>query len=400
MSADPEGGQFVGLPGMSWTRSMLRGAGWSVHPAHARGRWCLALVLLLAACDDGSRKTTAELPAPAVTVVVVAQDEIRPSISFTGRVQAQDKVELRARVEGFLEKRLFNEGQTVKEGDLLFVIEQAPYKASIDEINADIQKAQAALKLANVEVERQSTLVSRETGTQQRLDVVTAKQGDAQGELARQKASLEKAQLQLSYTEIRAPLAGRIGRATVSVGNFVGPSTGPLATIVRQDPIYVTFPVTQREMLDFRKERQADQTDPVIYIRLADDSRYPHPGKIDFVDVTVNQGTDTVQVRAVFPNPDRVLVDGQLVSVVAEVGKPQASLLIPQQAIQIDQSGPFVLVVDSASKVEIRRVEVAEATGQKLTVTKGLHAGEKVIIEGVQKVRPGQVVQATEMKKS
>jgi membrane fusion protein (multidrug efflux system) len=400
MSADPEGGQFVGLPGMSWTRSMLRGAGWSVHPAHARGQWGLALVLLLAACDDGSRKTTAELPAPAVTVVVVAQDEIRPSISFTGRVQAQDKVELRARVEGFLEKRLFNEGQTVKEGDLLFVIEQAPYKASIDEINADIQKAQAALKLANVEVERQSTLVSRETGTQQRLDVVTAKQGDAQGELARQKASLEKAQLQLSYTEIRAPLAGRIGRATVSVGNFVGPSTGPLATIVRQDPIYVTFPVTQREMLDFRKERQADQTDPVIYIRLADDSRYPHPGKIDFVDVTVNQGTDTVQVRAVFPNPDRVLVDGQLVSVVAEVGKPQASLLIPQQAIQIDQSGPFVLVVDSASKVEIRRVEVAEANGQKLTVTKGLQAGEKVIIEGVQKVRPGQIVQATEMKKS
>jgi len=379
---------------------MLRNIGGRSYPARARGRLCLALVLvlLLAACDDGTKKAAAEPPAPAVTVVVAAQDEIRPSMSFTGRVQAQDKVELRARVEGFLEKRLFEEGQDVKEGDLLFVIEQAPYKASIDEINASIQKAQAALKLADVEVERQSTLVERQTGTQQRLDVVTAQQGDARGELARQKASLEKAQLQLSYTEIRAPLAGRIGRATVSIGNFVGPSTGPLATIVRQDPIYVTFPVTQREMLDIRKERQADSVDPVIYIRLADGSRYAQPGKVDFVDVTVNQGTDTVQVRAVFPNPDRMLVDGQLVSVIAEVGKPQASLLIPQQAIQIDQTGAFVLVVDSASKVEMRRVEVAQGTGQQLTVTKGLQAGEKVITEGVQKVRPGQVVQAAEIR--
>jgi membrane fusion protein (multidrug efflux system) len=377
---------------------MLGQKGRQDYSALARGRWCLALVLLLAACDDGSKKTATEPPAPAVTVVVVAQDEITPSFSFTGRVEAQDKVDLRARVEGFLEKRLFNEGQDVKEGDLLFVIEQAPYKASIDEINASIQKAQAALKLADIEVERQSTLVERQTGTQQRLDVVTAQQGDGRGELARQKASLEKAQLQLSYTEIRAPLAGRIGRATVSVGNFVGPSTGPLATIVRQDPIYVTFPVTQREMLEFRKEQQAGPVTPVIYIRLADGSRYAHPGKVDFVDVTVNQGTDTVQVRAVFPNPDRVLVDGQLVSVVAEVGKPQASLLIPQQAIQIDQSGAFVLVVDSASKVEVRRVEVAQGTGQQLTVTKGLKAGEKVITEGIQKVRPGQVVQATEIK--
>jgi membrane fusion protein, multidrug efflux system len=367
------------------------------HIARVQARWCVALVLLLAACDD-DKKAAKEPPAPAVSVIAVAEDEIRPSVSFTGRVQAQDKVELRARVEGFLEKRLFNEGQDVKEGDLLFVIEQAPYQASIDEIKANIQKAEAALKLADAEIERQSTLVERQAGTQQRLDVATAKQGDARGELASQKASLEKAELQLSYTEIRAPLAGRIGRATVSVGNFVGPSTGPLATIVRQDPIYVSFPVTQREMLEFRKEQQAGPVDPVIYIRLADGSRYAYAGKVDFVDVTVNQGTDTVQVRAVFPNPDRVLVDGQLVSVVAEVGKPQASLLLPQQAIQIDQSGAFVLVVDKASKVEVRRVEVAQGAGQQLTVIKGLQAGEKVITEGVQKVRPGQVVQATEIK--
>jgi membrane fusion protein (multidrug efflux system) len=318
-------------------------------------------------------------------------------VTFTGRVQARDKVDLRARVEGFLEMRLFTEGQDVKEGDLLFVIEQAPYKASIVEIEADIQKAQATLTLADLEVGRASQLAAREVGTQKRLDETTAKQSEVRGELARLKASLDKAQLRLSYTEIRAPLAGRIGRATVSVGNFVGPSSGSLATIVRQDPIYVSFPVTQREMLEFRKERHTG-ADPTIYVRLADGSRYSHTGKLDFVDVTVSQGTDTVQVRAVFANPERTLVDGQLVSVVGEHGKAQTSLLIPQQAIQIDQAGPFVLVVDSESKVSMRRVEVAVAPGTNASVTKGLKAGEMVITEGVQRVRPGQVVQATEVR--
>ena len=368
-----------------------------------QGQFCLAVaglasLLVVFGCGRAEQRAKAAPPPPAVTVVAVAADDIRPSVSFTGRVQARDKVDLRARVEGFLEKRLFDEGQDVKEGDLLFVIEQAPYKASIAEIEADIQKAQAALRLADLEVERASQLVAREVGTQKRLDETTAKQGDVRGELARQKASLEKAQLQLSYTEIRAPLAGRIGRAVVSVGNFVGPSSGPLATIVRQDPIYVSFPVTQREMLQFRKDRQSDDAEPVIYVRLADGSRYAQTGKVDFVDVTVSYGTDTVQVRAVFANPDRILVDGQLVSIVAEVGKVQSSLVIPQQAIQIDQAGPFVLVVDSANKVDMRRVEVAAAPGAQALVTKGLKAGEKVITEGMQKVRPGQVVQATEVK--
>jgi len=351
----------------------------------------------LSGCGDGDPRAKSTPPPPAVTVVAVAAHDITPSVTFTGRVQARDKVDLRARVEGFLEKRLFSEGQNVNEGDLLFVIEQAPYKASMVEIEADIQKAQAALKLAEVEVGRATQLVSREVGTQKRVDETTAKQGEARGELARLKASLEKAQLQLSYTEIRAPLAGRIGRATISVGNFVGPSSGPLATIVRQDPIYISFPVTQREMLEFRKNQSTSDAEPTIHARLADGSRYPHTGKVDFVDVTVSQGTDTVQVRAVFPNPDRILVDGQLVSVLGEAGKAQSSLVIPQQALQVDQAGPFVLVVDSASKVDMRRIEAAALPEGRVSVTKGLKAGEKVITQGVQKVRPGQIVEATEV---
>jgi membrane fusion protein, multidrug efflux system len=357
-------------------------------------------MLLLSGCGDGDQKVKAASPPPAVTVVAVVEHDIKPFVTFSGRVQARDKVDLRARIEGFLEKRLFNEGQDVKKGDLLFVIEQAPYKASIAEIKATIQKAQAALTLAELEVGRASQLVAREVGTQKRLDETTAQQGNARGELARQQAALEKAELDLSYTEIRAPLEGRIGRSRFSVGNFVGPASGTLATIVSQDPIDVTFPVTQREVLSIRKARReaGDTSEDVIYIQLADGSRYPQPGKLDFVDVTVSQGTDTVQVRATFPNPDRLLVDGQLVSVIAESGKAEAALHIPQQALQIDQGGPFVLIVDSASKVEVRRVETGPLLGTSLAVAKGLSAGEKVITEGVQKVRPGQIVQATEIK--
>jgi membrane fusion protein (multidrug efflux system) len=356
----------------------------------------LALVAL-AACGRQDQQSEAPPPPPAVAVVAVIKQDIKPQVTFSGRVTARDKVEVRARVEGFLQKRLFTEGQDVKEGDLLLVIEQEQYKASVDEIKASIVKAKAALALADIEVTRASELVARQTGTQQRLDQAKATQTDARGEVARLEATLERAELQLSYTGIRAPIAGRIGRAIVTVGNVVGPSTGPLATIVRQDPIYVSFPVTQREMLEVRKEDKAGVA-PTVYLNLADGSRYSEPGKINFVDVTVNPGTDTVQTRAEFPNPDRLLVDGQLVSVVVEEGSPDTVLMIPQQAMQIDQAGAFVLVVDKADKVEVRRIEADQGPGARMIVTKGLTAGEKVIVEGMQKVRPGQVVQATEVK--
>ena len=356
-------------------------------------------LLILAGCGEQRETQTAPL-APAVTVAKVVMQDIRPALSFTGRVQAKDKVDLRARIDGFLEKRLFVEGADVKTNDLLFAIEKGMYQAAVDEIKGTVEKAQAALKLADIEVSRQTTLLARDVGAQARVDEAVAKQGQARGDLAQQKAALEKAELNLSYTDIRAPIDGRIGLSTFSVGNFVSPASGTLATIVSQDPIYVSFPVTQREILAIRKEQSLNKVtaEAIIYIRLADGTRYAQPGKPNFIDVTVNQGTDTVQIRASFANRDRVLVDGQLVNVIAESGKAEPALFVPQAATQADQAGIFVLVLDQQNKVEVRRIETGIQRGAMITVEKGLSEGERIIVEGIQKVRPGQVVQATEIK--
>jgi membrane fusion protein, multidrug efflux system len=359
-----------------------------------------AVALTLSACGENTSPPPPQSSTPtAVTVVRATAEEVRPSTTFTGRIEAKDKVDLRARVDGFLEKRLFTEGADVKEGQPLFAIEKGLYQAAVNQAAAGVEQAQATLKLADLEVDRQAELVRRNVGTQARLDEVTGKQGEARGALLAQKAALEKAQLQLSYTNVSAPISGRIGRSNISVGNFVSSASGTLATIVRQDPIYVNFPVTQREILEVRKTQNGKPGEYTIFLRLADGSRYTHPGRLDFVDVTVSQGTDTVLVRAEFPNPDRLLVDGQLVSVVVELGRGESALQVPQQALQADQSGAYVLVVDKDGKVEVRRVETGPGgDGINIAIRKGLEQGERVITEGVQKVRPGQHVEASEVK--
>jgi membrane fusion protein (multidrug efflux system) len=360
----------------------------------------LSAVLLVAGCSDSKQPNpAASAPLPAVTVVKVTAAEIKPATTFTGRIEAQNKVDLRVRVDGVLEKRMFVEGADVKEGELLFVIEKGLYQAAVDQAKAALETAEATLKLADIDVDRQTQLIQRNVVAQATLDQVTAKQGEARGAMLAQKAALEKAELQLSYTDIKSPISGRIGRASVSVGNFVSPSNNALATIASQDPIYASFPVTQREMLAVRKQQAASKGgEYVIYVKLADGSRYPSAGKIDFLDNTVNQGTDTVQVRAIFANPDRVLVDGQLVTVVAEEGKGESALLAPQQALQVDQTGPYVLVVDKDNKIQIRRVETDVARGANIVIRKGLAENELIVTEGIQRVRPGQIVAPTEAK--
>lgn len=370
-----------------------------------RGKWELATVLMptallaLAACDDGAKQQAAAPQPPAVTTMRVASKPLTPTLTFTGRIEAVDRVDLLARVAGYLDKRLFEEGAEVREGDLLFVIEKAPYQTEVNRVKAGIAGAQAALTRANLDFGRQEQLAQREVASQARLDTARSQQGQSQADVMAQKAALEKAELDLGYTDIKSPVTGRIGRAQFSVGSFVNPSSGTLATVVRQDPMYVTFPVSQRELLAVRQRAIATGGDPravKVRLRLADGSIYRHAGSLNFVDVQVSPTTDTVAVRATLPNPDRLLIDRQIVGVIVETAEPTVALFIPQQALQVDQTGPFVLVVDKEEKVEVRRIQLGPGREGEAVVAGGLQEGERVITEGVQKVRPRQVVQATD----
>ncbi|MBL8908529.1 MAG: efflux RND transporter periplasmic adaptor subunit [Rhizobiales bacterium] len=372
----------------------------------SRHGWIGASVAVLfalgvAACEDKKASETAPPPAPppSVTVVKATRIEVTPSITFTGRIEAIDKVELRARVEGFIDKRLFQEGASVKPGELMFVMEKDLYQATVDQTQAELAGAQAQLKLADIETDRTAQLVAKKVKAQQELDIAIAKQSEARANVDKAQAELEKAKLNLGFTDIFTPLAGRVGRAVFSVGDYVNPSSGTLTTVVSQDPIRVAFPVTSRELLDVRRRATEAGTDPrnvKVGARLADGSVYPHDGSIDFLGVEVDPTTDSLTVRAQLPNPDGYLVDGQLVTAIVKADKPEKVLVVPYEAMQIDQIGRYVLTLDAENKVRIQRIETGATYSNNIVVTQGLKEGDRVITIGVQKVRPDMVVDPIE----
>jgi membrane fusion protein, multidrug efflux system len=369
----------------------LRGSGWP--------RLCFAAIAMALLGGCGQQEETsaaAPPPPPAVTVIPVVPTEITPGVEFNGRVVAVDVVQLRVRVTGFLEQRLFEEGADVAVGDLLFVIEKGPYQAIVAQRQAELASAEANRANTAVQLQRGEELVKNNDIPKAEVDQRRAADQIAAAQILEAQAALEQAQINLGYTEIDAPIAGRIGRSAFSVGNLVGPDSGVLATIVSQDPIFVTFPVTQRQFLEYRSG-QIDVGDaPVVRVTLPDGTVYEHPGKVNFLDVQVDPGTDTVTVRAELPNPERILVDGQFVGVRVERGEPKPVLAVPQASLQVDQAGPYVLVVGGDDKVEARRVTLGAAEGAQVVVESGLNEGERIIVDGIQKVRPGMTVAATE----
>jgi membrane fusion protein, multidrug efflux system len=333
------------------------------------------------------------LPPPAVLVQPAIATPLAAQSDFIGRAAAVDKVELRARVKGMLGPRQFTDGGDVKEGQLLFTIERGPYQAAVDQKTAQRDAAKAALVNADAQLKRAADLLHTKSGTPMTYDQRLSEQLQAKAGVEDAEAQLNDAEIQLSYTEIKSPITGRIGRATASPGNIVGPDSGVLATVVSEHPIYVLFPITQRELLEARRDGESDSDHPlVVQVRLADGSLYKEKGKLDFIDVTVDPKTDGQLVRAVFDNPDGMLTDGQTLRVVIELEKAPTVVAVSQSAIAIDQTGAYLFVVDDKNQAELRRIKTGVSRDGLVAVDDGLKAGEKVIVQGQQKVRPGMTV--------
>lgn len=362
-------------------------------------QWPVRLALIVLACWCALKPAVAQAPPPPAVGVRLAEIRgVARSYDFIGRIGAINTVQLRARVEGFLDKISFTEGQEVKAGDLLYQIEKAPYLAQVDEAKAKLASAQAQVINAQSQYNRSSELARSQFSPQSTVDQNRATLDSARAAVLQAEAELQVANINLGYTEIRAPIDGRIGRTTFTQGNLVNAASGVLATIVSQDPMYALFPVSQRQLENIREDRQQDNGTLIkieILVRLSSGKEYPHRGVWNFTDVQVDQQTDTLLMRATLPNPERQLIDGQFVTVSVRERKEQPHLVVPQSALQLDQAGSFVLVVNPDNKVEMRRVTTGIQEGADIVISEGLKPGEKVIVDGIQKVRVGQVVAAT-----
>jgi len=363
-------------------------------------RWAmlpLAAMLLIAPGRGAFAEPAAQSPAVQVGTVAARRTPVAATQEFVGRVEAISRVDIRARITGFLQAVLFKEGSMVAQGAPLFRIEKDTYDAAVQQAQGDFYKAQGQYDFATVQLQRAEELLKTSATPVATRDQRRAEQKTAQGNALSAAAALKTAQINLSYTEIAAPIAGQIGRTTFTVGNLVGPDSGVLATIVSVNPMYATFPVSQREFLTLRRRAggQATSGPDTVHVKLIfpDGSTYGQTGTINFVDVTVDRKTDTILVRATMPNPDDVLVDGQLVRVVVEEKAPQEKVVIPQAALIADQQGPYIFVVENG-KAEVRRLKLGAEKGADVVVEGGLNGGEQIVVQGLQTLRPGAAVMA------
>lgn len=355
------------------------------------------VVLSLAAAAAAAPPGPGQGRPPVVRVLAVTEAEVNPPTEHVGRVEAIQAVDLRARVQGYLEAVKFNEGSDVRAGDLLFTIEQAPYLASVNAARAKVASAQAALTNASQYLRRLQAVRSGGVSATD-LEAAVSNELKAQALLQEAEASLEQAELDLGYTIIKAPISGRIGRTVFTKGNLVGPDSGALARIVQIDPIRVVYSVSENDYADVKTSHQEMTPEQlrqelVPRLKLSNGELYPGAGKLAFADNEVDADTGTIAVWAEFENPHGILLPGQYVTVLLSLSNPRRLPVVPQSAVQEDREGRYVFVVDGDNKVQQRRITTGAVVGVNWAVEVGLMVGETVIVQGVQKVRPGQVVE-------
>ena len=353
-------------------------------------------LLLLGACSD--KPAPREDAIPGVMVTKASIQSVKITSEFIARTEAVNDVDIRSRVQGYLLERRFIEGEDVEVGDVLFVIDPETYEATVAQEKATVEKAKSEVVRTGSDLDKYEKLYKTKTISEQDILKARSDKSEANASLAAAQAALRIAQSDLRHTEITAPIRGRIGRSLASVGNLIDTSSGALARLVELDPIYVSFGVSERDLISIKNlvQEQGLEADAVpeieVTLRLPDDEIYPTVGRLDFIDNVVDSNTGTVRIRAKFANPNQLLVPGLFVhAMVGRETKTQA-LVIPEQAIQEDQAGSFVMVVDTENKVDIRRVKTGRSEGGWLKIEEGLEDGEQVVVEGVQKVRPGMTV--------
>jgi membrane fusion protein (multidrug efflux system) len=364
-----------------------------------RARGAVSFFLLVTACSQQAP----EAPPPPEVGIIVAQSKTVDNIAeVPGRVQAVRTAQVRARVDGIIERRLYNEGSDVEAGQALFQIDPRALRANVSAAEAILIGAQATAANAEQDVERYKGLVGDHVISQQDYDAAVARLRTARADVAQARAQLESAKLNLSYATVTAPISGRAGRAQVTEGALVSASAATLLTTIEQlDPLYVNFSQSSAYILSVRREIAAGtlKVPPLgrvaVTLTLEDGSTYAHAGHLDFLDLSIDQATGTAAVRAEFPNPERILLPGQFVRARIEAGIRPNVFLIPQRAVQLDPSSATVLVVEKNDTVVARAVKLGQQRGGEWIILGGLNAGDRVIVDGLQKVQPGIQVRTT-----
>jgi membrane fusion protein (multidrug efflux system) len=358
------------------------------------------LSVLLAGCDDAAEQQE-QAPTPQVRVETVQVQPLAISTELSGRILAPRTAEVRARVAGVVLKRVYREGSDVKQGQVLFLIDPAPFKADHDSARANLAKAEATRYQARLQAQRYSQLVDDKAVSRQEYDNARAALLQADAEVAEAKAALERARLNLGYATVTAPISGRIGRALVTEGALVGQNeTTPLATIQQLDPIHADVSQSTRELNALRRALRAGELSQVgegqakATLIQDDGSAYPLAGKLLFSDISVDPSTNQITLRSEFPNPDLDLLPGSYVRVRLEQAVQPKGISVPQRAILRDSAGvPKVLVVDAQARISERQIVLGSAQGDRWIVSEGLAAGERVVVEGLQHVKAGDQVQ-------